>query len=372
MRLNSISGVRALACASRTCRALASPYFFKPLKCGFKELVLQDRIAGAPVITLSVADNFKTVKLHNEPQPGQDDLVNIGQILSVENCYECLEYLPDRSAYYFNLSVSALDLLNQTLPLLSRLVIDLDEFVGYSTSWDQAYKSLNKRSLYTPLSYIDGLDLICAIARFQNLRHLTIYFKLQHDQVSLMHPRPGCVAVRELFDSIQERKRGQALVQLDVIFYTYSSTIFGYVNRSWDFERPTVSTTMTVTCDSGAFPQGDRRAQYSCNCTNTSFGKVIERRRRIERLYGEPVWAYRLGSVQRNLLQGTYSKLPWYIIMESLLCLALLPSYFIFDEGKRVRFEPTLANMGTGYHKDGLKRGFRFKERLFSRLLACR
>ena len=69
---------------------------------------------------------------------------------------------------------------------------------------------------------------------------------LQPDQIALMHPRNGWEAVRQLFDLIQRCKRGQALVRLDVVFYTSAANIFGYAEVSWHFDPPTVSTTMTI------------------------------------------------------------------------------------------------------------------------------
>lgn len=296
---------------------------------------------------MSTVDNFKTLKFHGEPQPRRDRLQTVTQVLGVEHTFECFEYLPDASLYHFNLSAGALDVLSRTLPLLSRLVIDLGEFIGYSTSWDQAYKRAtqsNTRYSYVPSAHVDGLDVVCALARFENLRRLTLHYKIQHDQVALMHPTPGCEAVRELFNSIQRRKRGQALVRSDVVFYTDSIIIFGCVNRSWHICPPTVSTTVTTVCDEVS-SQGSEQSQYTCACQNPLFGQVIERRKSIERLYGKPAWTYRLGSVQWKLLHGRYRTLPWSILMESVMWLALIPSNFVFEGGKRVRYEPTLANV---------------------------
>ena len=376
--MNSISGVRALACASRTCRALASPYLFTPLKCEFGELVRDDGLDSPPVVTLSTADNFKTLKFHWEPQQGRDRLQTIAQILSVEHTYECVEYLPDRSLYHFNLSAPALDLLSRTVPLLSRLVIDLGEFMGYSTSWDKAYKKITEehtRYSYAPLSHVDGLDIVCAIARFENLRHLTLHYKLHVEQIALMHPKAGCEAVCELYESIQRRKRGRSIIRLDVVFYTGSITIFGCVSplwhpnhRSWHIDPPTVSATMTL-LNSDTTSEGGKRSQYTCICNNPLYGKLIERRKRIERLYGRPAWTHRLGSVQWKLLQGRYRTWPWSIVMESVMRLALLPSNFVFEEGKRVRYEPSLADVEVSSRKDCSQRRTRFKERLFERML---
>ncbi|KAF6231007.1 hypothetical protein HO173_010707 [Letharia columbiana] len=371
IHLNSISGVRALACASRTCRALASPYLFKPLKCEFIELVRGDDLGGLAVVTLSTADNFKTLKCQSGLR-GQDRLRTFTQVLSVEHTYECFEYLPDRSLYHFNLSAPALDFLSRTLPLLSRLVIDLGDFIGYSPSWDQAYKKATKKNArysHAPLSCVDGLNIVCAIARFQNLRHLTLHYRLQQDQIALMHPTPGCEAVRELFESIQRRKRGQAIVRLDVIFYTDSINVFGCVDRSWQIDPPTVSNTITIVCNNNTSSQGDKQSQCSCTCDNTDYGKVIERRKRTERLYGRQAWTYRLGSVQWKLLQGRYRTLPWSIVMQSLMWLALLPSNIVFEEGKRVRYEPSLADVEVSCRQDYSDRRTRFRERLFERIL---
>lgn len=372
--MNSVSGVRALACASRTCRALASPYFFKPLRCEFRELVTNDGLEQPPIVSLSTANNFQTLKFRREPQIGGDRLMTIAQVLRVENTYKCFEYLPDRSSYDFDLSAPALDFLGRTLPLLSKLVIDLGGFIGYSTGWDQAHKKMTgkrRRYSHAPLSYQDarGLDIICAIARFQNLRDLTLHYKLQDDQLALMHPTPGCEAARELFESIQRRKRGQALVRLDVVFYTDSITIFGRTNRSWHIDPFTLSTTMTIDCNDQPFSQSGKQSQCRCTCDNPRYGKVIERRARTERLYGELAWMCRLGSVEQKLLQGKYRTFPWSIVMESLMWLALLPSSFIFEKGKRVRYELSLANVDVCYRTNFSSRRSHFKERLLEVIL---
>lgn len=370
--MNSISGVRALACASRTCRALASPYFFKPVKCEFKELIPINLLESPPVVTLSTADNFKTLKFHGEPYPGRDRLKTITQVLSVDNTYECFEYRPGRSSFHFNLSAPALDLLSRTLPFLSRLVIDLGGFNGYSTSWDQAYKkATEKNTRYSngPFSLMDGLDIVCAIARFENLRHLSLHFELQRDQIALMHPTPGCEAVLEVFEFIQRRKRDKVLLRLDVTFYTTSVTIFGCGYRTWCTDLPTVSNTMTVVCNNGTSVQDGKQPRCRCTCDNPHYGKVIERRKRTERLYGKRGWTCRLGSVQRKLLQGRYRALPWSIVMESVMWLALLPSNFVFEKGKRVRYEPSLANLEISDGKYYSRERPRFRERFFEMIL---
>lgn len=294
--------------------------------------------------------------------------MTMAQVLKVEHTYECFEHLPNRSLYDFDLSASALDFLGRTLPLLSRMVIDLGGFIGYSTGWDQAYQKMYS---HAPLPDLDahGLDIIRAIARFQNLRDLTLHYKLQYDQLALMHPTPGCEAARELFESIQRRKRGQALVRFNVVFYTDSFTIFGRTNRSWHIKPFTVSTTMTIDCNEHTFSQSSKQSQCRCTCDNLQYGKVIERRKRIWRLYGEPAWTCRFGNVQQKLLHGKYRTFPWSIVMESVMWLALLPSSFIFENGKRVRYGPSLANVDVSYRTDYSKRRTRLKERLLEVIL---
>ena len=324
------------------------------------------------MVALSAADNFQTLKLHVDPRPGGDKLGNIAQVLSVGQTYECLEYLPDRSRVHFNLSAPALDLLSRTQPMISRLVIDLGDFIGYSPSWDQAYKAYRRatETRYFPAdsSYVDGLDIICAVARFKNLRDLTLHYKLHHDQVALMHPNPGCEVARELFESIQRRKRGQALVRFNLIFYTNLIAIFGSVNYRW-CTGPTISTTMTVIFNDDISSQGSKQPQCNCICDNPKYGKAIERRKRADKIYGDEAWTYRLGSIQYNLIQGRFTKLPWNIVVESLMCLALLPSYFVFEEGKHAQFEPSLANVVPRYHRDYSGRRMHFRGRLFRLLL---
>lgn len=346
IHLNSISGLRALAGASRTCRALASPYFFKPLECEFNELEPNHGPKNIPVVILSAVDNFKALNIHREPNPGRRRRVNITQVLNVENTFECLEYLP------FRLPPSALDLLSRTLPLLSRLVINLEDFNGYSPSWDQAYtraKMKREGDLYAPLSHRDGLDSVCAIARFKTLRHLTLHFELSEDQIVLMHPNPGCQAVLEVLESIRGRQESQKLVRLEVVFCTAWYSMYPLYYGSLSARKifiPTVSTTMTAVCSMGSLSQASKRLQCHCTCNNTQYGKVIERRKRFDKLGGEPDWRRRL----ENLFTGRYPSLLWIIFEPSLTRLALLPSYFVFEDGKRVRFKPSLENVEVRCH----------------------
>ena len=176
VQLNSISGIRALACASRTFRALTSPYFFQPVKCEFKELIRNDHMGDPPVVTLIAVENCKTLKLSRRPQPRRDETLTITQILSVDNSYNSLEFLPDESYTCFSLSAPALDLLNRNLPLLSRLVIDIGQFHDYSTCWDQAYQKTHTRDSHAPTPYVDGSEIICTLAGFPNLRNLVLHF----------------------------------------------------------------------------------------------------------------------------------------------------------------------------------------------------
>lgn len=356
VHLNSISGLRAFARASRTCRALGSPYFFKPLRCEFKELEANPALTKPPVITLSATDNFKTLKFHWELQPGQERLKTITQVLSVENGFESFEYLPHASGYRLSLPPPALDLLSCTLPMLSRLVLDVGNFSGYSTSWDKAYRKAKiqgTRYSYVDLPHPAGMDAICAIARFKNLNHLTLYFKLRYDEVVLMHPTPGQEAVREVFESIQRRKQGQNLVRFQVVFRADSDAVLGRYN--WT-SLSTLSTTMTIVRRDNGSCQAGKRSQCDYICDNLRYGKVIERRKRAYRLYGEAAWMSRLGSVQENLLQGKYTAFPWNMVMDSLMYVALSPSYLIFEDGKRVRFEPSLVNVELKCHKDKVYR----------------
>lgn len=272
--------------------------------------------------------------------------------------YDCLEYLPDRSRYHFNLSARALDVLSCTLPLLSKLVIDLDVFNGYSRSWDQAYKRAAGISptFFLPLEQLDGLNMVYAIARFQGLRHLNLHYKLQRDQVALMHPTLGCGAVRELFESIQSRKRGRALVRLDVVFYTDSKFIFGPFNGSWGVDPPTVSTTMTIVCNSDNSSPLGNLSPLGCTCDDPRYRKVIERQMKTSRLYGDLAWSLGIGNLQWKLLQDRYRKSLRSVVMESAMWLVLFPSNLIFEEGKRVRYEPSLSNVDVSCYRVHSKR----------------
>ena len=348
-----------MACASRTCRALASPYFFRQVKCEFKELKRIDILGLPPVVVLSTKDNFKTLTFHRTPYRTENRSRTISQVLSVDNTYDCFEYLPNKSLFHFDLSAPALDLLSHNLPLLSKMVIDLDEFMGYSTSWDRAFKKalgrralspLEIRYLSPPVSHTDGLDMIRAMARFENLRNLTLHYKLRREEATLMHPTPGCQAACEVYESIQREKRGhallqgekrcQALLQLDVVFHMHSTTFFG---RRALTDHKTISNKMTITCDEKFLTQSGTLPRCRSTCDNPHFGKVVERRWRTESFYGELAWTHRLGGIHQELLHGKYKSLPWSVVMESAMWLVMLPSHVVLENGQRLRYEPSLT-----------------------------
>ena len=304
------------------------------------------------MVILSAVDNFKTLTFHRARKSRRHRYVNITQVLNVENTFECFEYLPVR------LPPASFDLLSRTLPLLSRLVINLEDFIGYSTSWDQAYtraKMKRDGNSYAALSYRDGLDSVCAIARFRNLRHLTLHFNLREDQILLMHPNLGCQAVREVLESIRGRQESRKLVRLEVVFCTAWLSIYGSVYGPLKAGRThpsTVSTTMIAVCSMDPPSQASKKPQCHCTCNNPQYEKVIERRKRFERIGGEPVWRLGFGIFKLDIFYDRYSSSLWTIFVESLTCLALLPSYFVFEDGKRVQFKPSLANVEVRCHND--------------------
>ena len=309
-------------------------------------------------------DSFKTLSFDIDRWPEPDLPATITQVLNVGYTYQCFEYLPNRSAHHYNLSATALNLLNDTLPLLSRLSIDLGEFMGYSACWDIAYKKVKRKgpaSAYAPYLDIDAIDIVCAIARFSNVRHLTLHYRLQPDQVALMHPKVGCEIVRELFESFQAQKRGQPLVRFEVRFYTQSSSIFRSINCIWYGDHSTISTTMTMARNYDTSSRNDQLSKWKLTCDNPHYGKVLEHRKRAERLYGEQVWTYRLGRLQQEITQCRHNIVSG-IVMEVLLWLALSPSYLLFfQNGKLARYEPSLADVELRCHKAPLKQHTRFK-----------
>lgn len=305
------------------------------------------------MVVLSAVDDFKTLNLRRTLKSRRHRGVNINQVLNIENTFECFEHLS------FRLPPPALDLLSRTLPLLSRLVINLEEFIGYSTSWDRAYtraKMKGNGDLYAPLSYLrDGVDSVRAIARFRNLRHLTLHFRLRHDQILLIHPTPGCQAVREVLESIRELQGGQKLVRLEVVFCADWFSVCGFAYGPLSAGRidpTTISTTMTAVCSIDTPSQTSKNPQYHCTCDNPQYGKVIERRKRFEKLGEEPIWRWHLRNLQQDLFYGRCSSLLWTIFVESLTYLALLPSYFVFEDGKRVQLKPSLANVEVRCYDD--------------------
>ena len=160
-----------------------------------------------------------------------------------------------------------------------------------------------------------------------------------------MHPKIGCDIVRELFESIESRKKGQTLSRLDIAFRAEAADIFGVYYSPF---RP-VSAAFVVECNKDSSTQDGKQPRYSCTCEKPYLGKAIERRNRVRKLYGERPWAYRLGQLQYDLSHGRYMTVPWHVIMESLMVLALLPSYFVFENSKHVQYEPSLANVAVRY-----------------------
>lgn len=324
----SIGGLRAFSQVSRTCRALASPYRFKPLRVKLGELVKADfpDVLHSMTVTLSYRDGFKTLKMHGLSCADFPKTPGIEYLLKAEQFFECLEFLPAAKwvTDSYNISNPILEVFNRNCPSLSRIVIGLGPFHGYSPGWDREYREsvavrrrLPVRCISVQLSV--GQSIVRTLAGFQTLSHLTVHFTIEQDETALMHPVQGQHAVREMYHGIEKLKEGVRLSQLDVAFSTCWTNIFGRASQRH------ASVKVQFAISRQHFQRNRKGHKYVVTCDESRYGKIIERRQEAVKLYGPRAWEDYLGPYTWELSEGIYLR-PAGMIIDLAIRLALLPS----------------------------------------------
>jgi hypothetical protein len=335
LHVRSVDGLRAFSQVSRTCRALASPYRFKPLHVKVDELVMEicPEYYDPMTVTFCYRDNFKTLKMHGVPRTNLQGSVSIEHLLNAEKSFDCFELLPDDNAVTENICRSSsrlvLEILNRYCPTLSKIVIGLGPFHGYSPGWDREYQESVATRRRLPVKNILlwpflGQMIIRTLAGFENLSHLTVHFALESDETALMHPNQGQHAVLEMYHMIEKVKKGVRLSQLDVVFSTRSiNTILDCSIKHNDDAKAEFA----ISC---RYVEENREGQrHVLTCDGRGYGNIIERRREAVKLYGLRAWHNYLGpcvwEVERP--DGRYIR-PARMMFDLAIRLALVPSMF--------------------------------------------
>ncbi|KAK0508187.1 hypothetical protein JMJ35_009271 [Cladonia borealis] len=265
---NSIVGLRAFAGASRTCRALASPYFFKPMRAHL------DKTPYA--VLLSATEGYKTLKVHSpstvvsdweylpsRSQQWEQKYPSVSSILNIESTFTCIELRVGREAYRSYIPSFPLDILRSGCPMISKLTIELDDFRGYSTGWDWCLCEFMKnhhRRCYVRSTCNNAA--ISEIARFANLRYLTTHFLHGQAQFAVMGPRQERQAAFDFYKCIDKQKCGVRLERLDVVFHICEDY----------YARRDVMPPITMTVCPFEKPKGHRK--YSVTCDDARFEKI--------------------------------------------------------------------------------------------------
>jgi hypothetical protein len=289
---------------------------------------------GRDTALLSYIDDFKTVKIHGLSYAKGKEHPCIDYVLKTEDPIECIEFLED-STHNESRMPSALDVFNRCCPMLSKLVINLGQFHGYSPGWDREYREAiaSRRMLpirQIPISTFIGRVIISKLADFRNLRRLTVHFMLDYEQITLMHPSQGLQAAREIYQEIEKCKQGVRLEQLDVIFNTSSSNIYGCL-YGYHTEGK-VGVMMTCRCVESE--ERETKEALLLICNDRQCGKMIERRKKAEKIYGCRAWQHKLGPYTWKRLQGRKGRSKRFVV-DLVTQVALLPAMFKTNEMKR-------------------------------------
>lgn len=292
----SVAGLRDFSQASRTCRALASPYRFKPLHVKFDGLFLNSQgptlKTRSTLVTLSYGDDWKTLRIHNPPcrfvcanaaeQPSFQDLLNS------ERSFEGIEYMPDIYRVTHSRGWADIDLpvevFYQSCPWLAKIVINLGYFISYKSGHEVQESEHHESKAVWQRN-------VRALASFQNLRHLYIHFELRGHQAALMHPSQSEQAVCEIYHQIEWIKEGVRLTQLDMSLHIRQTYLFGrhpWWPGGWRGEAQIVYSYKYRESSS----QGK---SYQLICHDPLLANLIERRWKAMNLYGKRVWHVYLG-----------------------------------------------------------------------------
>lgn len=341
LHCHSVSGVFCFARASRTCRALASPYFFRPLRVQFERSCMDEgyishQWLSPTAVLLSYSNDYKTLKIHSPSKYRElQQYPNLQYVLKAESPFECLEMLYNLDHCGINMS-STLEAFNHCCPQLSRLVINLGHFAGYSRGWDRELREAIATRRQLPVSQTDvppfkGNVNICRLAEFSNLKELTIHFELDVTQITLLHPSQGGQALREMFQEIEKRKQGVRLDRLEVVWRTWLGNIYGGMYGCFNDQEIEVK----MTC--GTIKDGQRNAtnDYVLTCDDGRYRKIIERRRTAEKLYGPEAWNYHLGWLTIRRSQGRTALMLRARWIDLMTRIALLPGMSKTNELKR-------------------------------------
>lgn len=285
-------------------------------------------------VVLSYIKDFKTLKIHDSSYAKGKEYPSIDCVLKSEASFECIELL-QMSQYTDSRIPAALEVFNRCCPTLSKLVIDLGYFTGWSPGWDRELReaTASRRSLpvrQVPGPLVRGNFIVSRLGEFPNLRHLVAHFMNETAQIALMHPSQGLQAVREMYQEIEKHKQGLRLEQLDVVFNTWQGNVYGCVYRYCNDSKIAV----TMTCRYVGVENRKTREDFALTCDNERYGKMIERRKTAEKLYGDRAWQHHLGPYFWERSQGRKWR-PKGLVIDLITQVALLPSVVMTNEMRR-------------------------------------
>ncbi len=326
----SIDGLRAFSQVSRTCRALASPYRFKPLHVKLDKLLKahSPEVFDSVRVILSYRDGLKTLKMRGLSCAKLTNAPDIEYVLKAERSFESFEFCSVADLVTDRISNSILRSINGNCPSLSKIVIGLGAFHGYSPGWDREYRdaeTMRRTTLFEhiPVRPFVGQRIFRTLAAFQSLIHLTVHFKIKEDETALMHPKQGQHAVREMYHGIEILKEGVRLSQLGVVFSTCSSNLFGCC-------RHPAMVKVQFAISYKNVEKNGKSKEYAVTCDERKYGRIIDRRREVVKLYGPRAWEGYLGPYMWEWRERSEGKCfrPACIIIDSVIRLALSPSIF--------------------------------------------
>ncbi|MCJ1457618.1 hypothetical protein MMC28_007986 [Mycoblastus sanguinarius] len=265
----------------------------------------------------TATEDSKKLLVHSVKKEAKALLIpSIEHVLHYENSFVTLEcrYMNSQLPGSRHFPHLALEIFNRCCPLLSRLVFDLDlDYPSDESILRDNFLCVDSCAMSADPSRFD--HIVCALRRFPRLTHLKLLVKLDMPQVELMSPEKWKKAVRALFGLIQLCKRGSLLLDLELVFVTWTSYLFGPLIDLWHTD---LSATQQVTMSCHLDDRLDRNGDHVLGCDNPIYGTLIKRRTKAEMLGGSAVWDLYLGPYFWEYQQSKWSlptakQLEWII-----------------------------------------------------------
>ena len=286
------------------------------------------------IALLSYGETCKTLRLRQVSFLYKgSDYPFITYVLKSEKSFECID-LRQLSHLYYDHLPHMLEVFNECCPNLSKFILDIYHFSGFSPGWDRAYRASLAAALNTPFDFARvaqpqdvGNIILSNVASCSNLRHLELHFSLDPSEILLLHPGQCLQATREIYDELWWRRNTTPLPNLDVAFNTSANNIYGYHCLG----RMDEKIGLTIKCRVVDI-DSNHKGYPVVTLDDNRCGKAIECRQKLLSRYGCRIWSQYLGLSTYKRFHGERSLTSGLIAQ-----VALIPTLFKPNELKRAQ-----------------------------------